>query len=123
VSEDKTQSPIPVREYRYEPLPAEPSGSECEVCGTKTLGRIWIQAEIEIRMPLFLYRTAAPLLCSRCNEELRDHIRRFAEELPPPFHGRKVQVRQSTSEVRANNERTIEQVVEDVLSKVAGRIE
>lgn len=113
------QSPVPVREYRYEPLPAEPKGTECEVCGSTKLGRIWIHAEVEIRMPLYVYRTSAPLLCSRCNEELRDHIRRFAEALPPPFHGRKI-VAKAGAEGKGTD---IGATLERVLDAVSGRVE
>lgn len=113
------QSPVPVREeYRYEPLPAEPKGTACEVCGSEDLGLIWIHAEIEIRMPLFTLRTAAPLLCSRCNDELREHFRRVVRDLPPPFHGRKAE-----PQVEKSSAESIGAMVEGVLSKVSGRIE
>ena len=76
-------------EYVYQPLPVTPKGNECEICGRKELGQIWIHAQVEIRFPLFTLRTDSPLLCSRCNEELREHMRRVIRDLPPPFHGRK----------------------------------
>ena len=122
MSENEKQSPVPVREYVYEALPAEPKAERCEVCDSAKLGQLWIHARITIRMPLYAAETAAPLLCSRCNQELREHIRKFLEGLPAPFHGRKQEHKQVAGGAYSA-EQTIGEQIAAVLEKVSGRIE